>query len=222
MGCVRFGAPRELVLWLRNTFDVKTFVETGTNRAETSVWASDEFQNVKTIEAYEPLFRNAVESYGSRRNIEFLLGDSREHIRQLVSSLVNPAIFWLDAHWCGTETFGNGDECPVLGELESLNASAVAHFILIDDARLFLSPPPSPHDANHWPDIATICRALQNHSSNRYVAVHDDVIVAVPGFAKTSIVEFIRQTTLRVNNASRVAAESKLKTWFASQAFTAF
>lgn len=211
MGSYRFGAPRELVLWIRDTFGVRTFVETGTNRAETALWASEEFQTVITIEGYEPLYRKAVESFGNRKNISFLLGDSRNHIRQLAASLGTPAIFWLDAHWCGTETFGDLDECPVLGELASLNSSNIPHFILIDDARLFLAPPPPPHDSDHWPDIATICRELENQFTNRYVAVHDDVIVGVPPDAKARFVEFLRSSSVKNQQSFKPPKKSKLR-----------
>ena len=57
MGSVRFGVPRDLVLWLRDAFKfkVKVFVETGTNQAETAVWASANFERVFTVEAYDML-----------------------------------------------------------------------------------------------------------------------------------------------------------------------
>jgi len=202
MGEVRFGAPKELVLWIRDTIKAKVFVETGTNQAETAVWASDHFERVFTVEAFEPLHRKAVETFGDRKNIQFLKGDSRVHIRSLANSLSVPAIFWLDAHWCGEHTFGKSDECPVVGELELLNASKVPHVVLIDDARLFLKPPPAPHEATHWPDISTICSLLAAHDSNRYVAVHDDVIVAVPNASKAQLVEFLRMDVIKIGPQS--------------------
>ena len=192
MGSVRFGVPRDLVLWMRDTFKAKVFVETGTNQAETAVWASANFERVFTVEAHEPLHQKAVETFGSCKNIRFLRGDSRTHIKSLTSSLTEPAIFWLDAHWCGENTFGKSDECPVVGELELLNASKVPHIVLIDDARFFLAPPPAPHEATYWPDISAICRLMAAHDSHRYVAVHDDVIIGVPGAARPQLVEFLR------------------------------
>jgi hypothetical protein len=182
---------------MRDIFKVKIFVETGTNLAETAVWASDNFERVFTVEAYEPLYQKAIETYGNRKNIQFLKGDSRTHIKSLTSSLTEPAIFWLDAHWCGEHTFGKSDECPIIGELELLNASKVPHIVLIDDARLFLEPPPAPHEASCWPDISAICRSLTAHDSNRYVAVHDDVIIGVPGAAKAQLIEFLRAETIK-------------------------
>jgi hypothetical protein len=197
MGAIRVGVPRELVLWLRNTFKVDVFVETGTNRAETAVWASANFERVFTIEANGPLHQRAIEAFGDRKNIEFLKGDSRTHIKSLLTSLIKPAIFWLDAHWCGEDTFGKTEECPVVGELEVLNTSKVGHIVLIDDARLFLAPPPPPHEASHWPDIATICGLLSMPGANRYVVVHDDVIISMPDLAKPRFMEFIREEALK-------------------------
>ncbi len=197
MGAIRFGVPRELVVWLRDTFRVNVFVETGTNRAETADWASGNFERVFTIEAYGPLYQRAIEDFGDRKNIQFLQGDSRTHIRSLLTFLTEPAIFWLDAHWCGEHTFGKSDECPVVEELELLNSSKVAHIVLIDDARLFLAPPPPPHESSHWPDITTICKLLSMHNTNRYVVVHDDVIIGVPDVTKPQLIEFIRGETLK-------------------------
>jgi hypothetical protein len=197
MGAIRFGVPRELVLWLRDTFKVSVFVETGTNRAETAVWASANFERVFTIEANGPLHQRAIEAFGDRKNIQFLKGDSRTHIRSLLTPLTEPAIFWLDAHWCGEDTFGKTEECPVVGELELLNTSKVSHIVLIDDARLFLAPPPPPHEASHWPDIATICGLLSRSNTNRYVVVHDDVIIGIPYVARPRFMEFIRGEALK-------------------------
>jgi hypothetical protein len=207
MGNVRFGAPRELVLWLSKTFAASTFVETGTNRAETAVWAADHFEQVYTVEAYEPLYNKNVEAFGNRKNIQFLKGDSRGHIQSISNSLTRPAIFWLDAHWCGEFTFGKSDECPVVGELEALNRTSPNHIILIDDARLFLAPPPPPHEASHWPDIAQICRMLTANDSKRYVAVHDDVIISVPDAARIQLVDFLRTQIMQRKLSEQSAAK---------------
>jgi hypothetical protein len=192
MGCYRFGVPRDLVLWLKEAFALQHFIETGTNRGETAAWASGHFNQVTTIEGSPLLFDAARKEYGRVRNIEFLLGDSRAHLRRLVPQLSGPAIFWLDAHWCGTDTFGQADECPVLGEVHPINASPHGHFVLIDDARYFLAPPPAPHDADHWPDIWQVCSQLKKHVSDRHVVVHEDVIIAVPHSAKRELTQYLR------------------------------
>ena len=210
MGAIRFGVPKELVLWLREAFQISDFVETGTNRAETAVWASAHFERVFTIEADGALHERAVETFGHHKNIRFLRGDSRAHIQSVLTSLTEPAIFWLDAHWCGEDTFGKAEECPVVGELELLNTSEVDHLVLIDDARLFLAPPPAPHEASHWPDIATICGLLAPRARSRYVVVHDDVVVAVPDAAKPLLREFLRREPTRVQAPDMTVQQSPL------------
>jgi hypothetical protein len=98
-------------------------------------------------------------------------------------------MFWLDAHWSGGETYGENDECPLLEELAIINVSPYEHIILIDDARLFLSPPPAPHRIEQWPDITTVINCL-NCVSNRYIIIIEDVIVAAPSKFKVILAQY--------------------------------
>ena len=87
-------------------------------------------------------------------------------------------LFWLDAHWSGSQTYGEDDECPLLEELEIILSSNLKNFaILIDDARLFLAPPPLPHNLEIWPSITDICRAVPD---NYDLIVRNDVIYIIP------------------------------------------
>jgi hypothetical protein len=181
-----------MVLWMRDTFGINTFIETGTLRAETAVWASKQFKRVVTIEGFEPVYAKAKENFGHIKNIEFMLGDSRAIIPQLLKALKEPVIFWLDAHYCGPETFGKGAECPVMEEIAAVNGTSIPHFVLVDDARFFLSPVPHPHNPDHWPDLGQICKELQNAPMNRFVAVHEDVILGVPPEARKEVVKYLR------------------------------
>jgi hypothetical protein len=106
-----------------------------------------------------------------------------------------PAVFWLDAHWCGDESFGLTAECPILEEIETINRHHRAdadHVLLIDDARLFLRPPPPPHRPEDWPDVEAVVTALNNVPGGRYVFVYSDVIGAVPPALKDQTVEYLR------------------------------
>ena len=185
MGCVTFGAPRAIIQRVKDEFDLQTFVETGTHLGETSAWASGVFKQVFTIEASEDYHREARQRHAALANVVFLLGDSRTCLAETVAHLSSPALFWLDAHWMGAGTlpqavvYGQTGECPVLQEIEIINASPLNHFIFIDDARLFLAPPPRPHRAADWPDIATLLASL-NTPAPRYTVVYDDVIGSIP------------------------------------------
>lgn len=54
--------------------------------------------------------------------INFLFGDSKIILKNLISTLKGPIIFWLDAHWSGGDTYGYKDECPLLDEIKIINS----------------------------------------------------------------------------------------------------
>src|SRR5262249_19203678 len=154
----------------------RDFVETGTYTGRTAAWAAGAFGSVITIEASPELYAFAAEPLQCLKNVRRVLGDSREVLAPIVSSLAGPAVFWLDAHWSGPPTAGEHDECPLLEELQALARSPHENFVLIDDARLFLAPPPAPHRPEHWPSIDEVSEALSRLPHRGTTLVFDDVI----------------------------------------------
>lgn len=212
MGAIRFGVPRNLVLWARDQFGIRTFVESGTNRARTAVWAAGQFPSVVSIEAQRDLYEAASSAYGDRKSLRFLHGDSGELLAKVLAELSEPAILWLDAHWCGAETYGIEAECPLLKELAAVNESRLDHVILIDDARLFLAPPPLPHNFRDWPSLVEIGEYLNRGTVPRYAAVFEDVIVSVSQKHAEPLVDFIRtQRQIQGNKLWRRVARTVLK-----------
>ncbi len=190
MGAVRMGVPRGFVLAAKERFGLTRFVETGTFHGATARWAAEHFPRVATIEAAPALHARAVAKSRDHANIDFLLGDSRTHLRALAADSA-PTVYWLDAHWSGGETAGATDQCPVADEVAIVAARDDA-FILVDDARLFLAPPPAPHDLSQWPTIDALLAALQN--GRRHIAVFEDVIYAVPLAAREMTIDYMRAT----------------------------
>ena len=190
MGLIRMGPPVELILQLKDRFGLKSFVETGTYHGDTSAWAADYFQAVYTVEFFDPLYKQAVERFRESPNVHLIFGHSAEEVGNLVPKLDESAIFWLDSHWSGVNTYGEGDECPVLDELRAIVRSPHEHFILIDDARFFLSPPPKPHIPASWPSITNIIDVMRLGENNYAVFVNEDVIIAVPSRARDLVVEY--------------------------------
>ena len=113
------------------------------------------------------------------RNIHPLFGNSAVQLGKIVSEINQPAIFWLDAHWCGGNTYGNDDPCPLLDEIRIIKQSGINHIIMIDDARFFLKPPPRPQNPELWPGLKEIL-GLLNRDENYFTFVSEDVIVALP------------------------------------------
>ncbi|HEY9619623.1 MAG TPA: FkbM family methyltransferase [Crinalium sp.] len=212
MGIVRMGPPVELILQLQAAHAIRHFVETGTYLGQTAYWASQFFEHVTTIEFSESLYERAKTHYAQIKNLQFLYGHSLAQLRTLVPHLDSAALFWLDAHWSGGETYGANDECPLLDEIEIINQSEFEHFILIDDARLFTAPPPPPHQIQQWPDISQIVQALNACHHKRYIVVVEDVILAVPESAKALVAHYGQQVALKEQQtaASQSAGRSPL------------
>jgi hypothetical protein len=190
MGIVRMGPPGELVLLMRRALNVSTFVETGTYKGDTATWAANHFENVITIQNSKALFDEVSSANRRLTNVEFVLGDSRMVLRNKLAEIHGSAIFWLDAHWCGMDSFGADDQCPIIEEIRAIRSTGIDHCILIDYARLFLSPPPLPNTAAQWPTVDLICRNLQAEGESQYIVVFEDVIVSVPIRVQSLVMEY--------------------------------
>lgn len=184
MGLVTMGVPAEIVLGLARLNNSRVFVETGTFHGGTTRWAAHFFETVHTIERAENLYAQHCEELSQIPGVIPHLGDSREVLPGILAALgEQTAVYWLDGHWSGLDTAGEGDECPVLGELACLSQRP-RDIILIDDARFFLCAPPLPHNAEQWPTIANIVEALPDGDDRRFVQVVDDVIFIIPDEAE--------------------------------------
>jgi hypothetical protein len=194
MGMIQPGAPFEIIEELAKLSGIATFIETGTYRGNTTRWASRHFASVYTMEQAEGLYQEHNQELRALGNVEPLFGDSKTLLPQVMAQVGDrPAIFWLDGHWSGGETAGENDQCPLLAELQTLK-NRHGDIILIDDASLFLSVPPVPHDPAQWPTLADIFRLLERPAAQPYVQVIDDVIFSVPADEeiKSHLIEYGR------------------------------
>ena len=90
-------------------------------------------------------------------------------------------LYWLDAHWCVADnTAGGNSQCPLLEEIKAIRHLNEESIIIIDDARYFIAPPPSPHEISHWPDLNSILEALYNLSKNHEIVIFNDIILFYP------------------------------------------
>jgi hypothetical protein len=75
--------------------------------------------------------------------------------------------------------------------------SAQTPYIFVDDARLFFSPPPAPHDHEHWPTIDQVVLRLKERRDDGYIAIFDDVIISVPAEAKSTVIAYLSRAAAR-------------------------
>jgi hypothetical protein len=191
MGAVRPGVPDVLVRRLGEALELKAAIETGTYRGASAQVLASLFDRVWTIEWSEDLWARARDKFADNGRITCLHGSSADVLDSAIQEAATPALFWLDGHWSGGATAGATYECPVLAEITAIDASPYGadSAILVDDARLFLAPPPPPHDRDQWPPFMEVLDKLRERQE-RYVTVLDDVIVAVPIAARRTVEDY--------------------------------
>jgi hypothetical protein len=193
MGLVRMGPPFELIKALVSSFGIKNFVETGTYLGQTAIEAQQYFSKVFTIEYSKEVYEKTKINLEKYDNIQSIWGDSRVELNQLIPQLNEPSLFWLDAHWSGGNTYGKNDECPLIEELKIIQTLTIDTFVFVDDIRLFTSPPPLPHKAEQWPTFVNIIDELRKHNTDTYIVLIEDVLIAVPSFARSMVEHYCQQ-----------------------------
>lgn len=193
--------PKDLLLKWKREFGLEQLIETGTFKGETTSWAANHFESVTTVEFSNELYKQTSQKYSHLTNIDFQYGDSAEVLEEIAPQLDESVVFCLDAHWCAgvDETAGEDDQCPLEDELYAIAESDYPHFIAIDDAKVFLSPPSHPRDRSQWPAITDIVDILNTNGHEYYLAAIEGVLVAVPADAEGITADYLqeRKTKLR-------------------------
>lgn len=179
----------DLATSLARSFSIDTFVETGTYQGAATQWAAGVFRTVWTVEKSPQYHMDARARLAELSNVTALLGDSPLVLPEICRALDRPAMFWLDAH-AGGGHFGPVDACPLLDELDVVATHGLQHFVLIDDARAFVAPPPPPFDASRWPSLDEVLgHLLARHPY--HVVLISDCLVAVPKAARDVVRDYV-------------------------------
>jgi hypothetical protein len=88
--------------------NIKTIIETGTYKAETTLALRLLCTNIHSIEINETYYNRAVEN--NKNKINFHLGNSPKILKEILPNIERPILFFLDAHWY--------DYNPLLDELK--------------------------------------------------------------------------------------------------------
>lgn len=187
MGVLHTSPVGQFIRQLAAAHGLTEFVETGTHLGLGAAFAAGIFPSVTTIEV-NPIFYEPAKTRLEPIGVRCILGDSRVELPKIVAGLAGPAVFWLDGH-AGGGHFGDADDCPLLEELAAIAGSPHAHFVLIDDARAFLAPPPPPFDPDKWPDLASVLSSIRQRTPY-YCVVIADTLICVPPAAKAELRAF--------------------------------
>lgn len=117
---------------------LQTFVETGTFYGNMVYAVRRQFREIYSIELDRVLYEAARERFKQYPHIQIIHGDSGRTLREILVTVSEPCLFWLDAHYSGASTAKGSTETPIKEELASILTHPVSnHVMLIDDARCF-------------------------------------------------------------------------------------
>ena len=178
MGLYYPSADPALLAVLASLLPPARFIETGTSAGDSVDAAMPFFTSIETVELDDDLYEAARARFADEPSVTAHHGSSPGVLAELRSA--EPTVFWLDAHWCGA-LLPRPPLCPLLDELAAIGELSQEQVVLIDDARLFLSPPPAPHPTEGWPTFREVIEGLAAIGPAHETLVIDDVFVLAPG-----------------------------------------
>lgn len=167
------AVKQETIKAYAKTFHTNVLIETGTYLGDMMEAQKRHFTKLYSIELSEQLWERATGRFKSNPAINILQGDSGKVLHQLMPTINEPCLFWLDGHYSAGITALGEKECPVFEELDAIMQHSLSHVILIDDARLFIGK-------NDYPTIAELSEYLKNCKKNYTMSVSEDIIRIIP------------------------------------------
>jgi hypothetical protein len=159
---------------------LRVLVETGTYYGEMVAAMKRRFDEIYSVEYDLPLARRAQAKFARWPHIHILQGDSQQVVPELLKSLRQPALFWLDAGyygWAGLQ----GDKQRLTTELEAiLSHSIAAHVVLMDDARGL-------NGQNGAPTVEQLKQRIAAEFPGREVEVKHDILRITPAGARSLV-----------------------------------
>ena len=118
--------------------DCNVFIETGSAAGDGIVAALNAgFPIVHSVEVSDYYYNICAELFERNENVFLHHGQSTDKLHKILFKINEKCVFWLDAHWCGGATGGEGYGIPIMEELKIIaNHRIKNHTILIDDMRL--------------------------------------------------------------------------------------
>ena len=151
-------------------FGLRVFVETGTFAAEMTAAVRGCAARVVSIELDPAWHARAVARFRGDPHVELLQGDSGTRLPEVLATLTEPALFWLDAHYSGPMTARGAIDSPIVRELAVIREHPVdGHVVLIDDMRDFVGK-------DGYPTVPELLAWIRQVDPRAQVEVRDDIL----------------------------------------------
>jgi GT2 family glycosyltransferase len=195
MGAISFSIDVNLAKALQVALSADIFFESGGFEGDSVARVSHLFQRAITVELAPHYVERLQTRFASSKAVEVIAGDSVEALVSLREELCDSSVlYWLDAHWCDANSVNpTAHQCPLLLELEAIRRLNGDSAIIIDDARLFLAPPPASHARDDWPTWDQLSRAIASISSGSHeTLVVNDCIIVYPSRVRSVLMDYSR------------------------------
>jgi hypothetical protein len=165
---------RNIIAEFAKRFKTPILIETGTYKGDMIEAMLPNFQRLLSIELSKELHAEAARRFAGQHQVSILQGDSSVVLADILKTLDQPGLFWLDGHYSIGPTAKGDLNTPIRRELDLIfRHSLKNHVILIDDARLFVG-------ANDYPSTEEVRRLVQEQPHQLTMDVADDVIRIYP------------------------------------------
>lgn len=119
--------------YLADRIGARYLFETGAYLGDTVRALQGRFDILFSIELAESLARPLQAEFAHDPSIRIVIGDSGKMLPSLLHEAKGPAVFWLDAHYSGGPTVGDGF-VPIFNEIKAISDGLnQPHAILVDD-----------------------------------------------------------------------------------------
>jgi hypothetical protein len=132
------------------------------------------FMKLFSIEISHELAHKAQQRFAGDSHIQIIENDSAVALKELVPSIHEPALFWLDGHYSGGNTGKGVKETPIMEELDTILASNIDHVVLVDDARCFGTE-------KDYPSLSELEKFVRSRRPDAHIFVKHDCIHILPG-----------------------------------------
>jgi hypothetical protein len=168
-----YSATHDLIKKVAFDNNLKVFVETGTLVGNTILGVKNSFNKIYSIELNKKLHKLAKQRFRDDINIKLVQGDSSKELSKVLTEIIEPALFWLDAHYSSGVTAMGKTQTPIMEELRKIfNHPIKRHYVLIDDVKDF-------NGTNGYPEIQFLLSWVEEETSKRYRASVSGPIILI-------------------------------------------
>ena len=173
-----YDEKRRIIREYKDKYGLNIFIESGTFLGDTIEEFKKDFKQLFSIELSKDLAEKASKRFGADRHIQIVNGDSGKEIANILRSIHEPCLFWLDGHYSseffiGTDyivTAKGEKDTPIIEELKSILSHEIKnHVILIDDARYFTGK-------TDYPSLSEITAFVKRYNPKAVIVKKRDLI----------------------------------------------